>query len=111
MPPATVRVSSASRSEKEAVSTCSPANEEEADCGIFSFLEKVKCDTRSVVEDVDSDTCSVVKVLECVSPSVIKEVDSDTCSVAKVLTRPQVRKWKRAAARAARYAGNIFAKV
>ena len=73
-----------SRSDKEAT-TCSRANEEEVDCGIFSVVEEVECGTRSVAEDVDSDTCSLAKVLECVSLSLVKEVDSLSRSLVKEL--------------------------
>ena len=38
-------VSSATCSYKEALPTSSRANEEEVDCGIFSVVEKVKCET------------------------------------------------------------------
>ncbi len=61
----------ASRSDKEAVLTCSRAN---ADSGIFS-----------VVEDANSATCSMAKVLECVPPSVVKEVECLSRSVVKEL--------------------------
>ena len=98
-------LASPSRSDKEAVPTCSRAT---VDCSRFSVAEEVECGTRSVAEDADFASCPVAKVLDSVSPSVVKEVDSFS---RRSSTRPLVRKWKRAAARATRYARHIFAKV
>ena len=60
-------LTSSSRSEEEAVPSCSRAN---VDCGTFSVAEVLNSDTCSVADDVDSNTCSVAKALDCVSPSV-----------------------------------------
>ena len=55
-------LTSSSRSEKEAVPTCSRAN---VDCGRFS-----------VAEDANSASCSMGNVLGSVCPPVAEEVDS-----------------------------------
>ena len=76
VPPATLRClsclvlpcvsTSASRSDKETVPTCSRTN---VDCGRLS-----------VAEVLDSYACSVAKVLDSLSPSVAEEFDSASCS-------------------------------
>ncbi len=75
-------LASPSRSDKEAVPTCSRAT---VDCGRFSVADEVECGTRSVAEDADFASCPVAKVLDSVSPSVVKEVDSFSRSVVKEL--------------------------
>jgi len=65
-------LTSSSRSDKEAVPTCSRAAEEDFDCGRFSVAEDADSDTCSVAKVLDFNTCSVAKVLGSVCPPVVE---------------------------------------
>ena len=66
-------LTSSSRSEMEAVPTCSRAN---VDCGRFW-----------VAEEANSASCSVAKVLDSMSPALLKEVDATSGSEVEAVDR------------------------
>ena len=66
-------LTSSSRSDKEAVPTCSRAN---VDCGRFS-----------VAEEANSASCSVAKVLDSMSPALVKEVNATSGSEMEAVDR------------------------